>query len=374
MFILRRKLKMNGKIKLMQPNVGDEELRLVEQVIKSGNLVEGKMVEEFERTVCEFTGAKYAIACTSATTGLELALRTLDIGKGDEVIIPDFTHPATALVVQTVGATPILVDVDLESYNTNAEYIRKAVTKRTKAIIPVSIFGNPLEMDAIMSIGKKNNIPIIEDAACSLGSEYKSKKVGNLADITVFSFHPRKIFSTGDGGLITTNNRDRAELMMSIKRFGAGEIGGKNTFVRWGTNYRMSDILGAVALGQVRKISQIVEDRIKKAKIYNELLSGVEEVTTPKIEDFSKSNYQTYAILIKNDKRDGMMQEMRGRNIEVQIGTYALHLLPVFMGVKKVGDLRNSLSLSQNLLSLPLHAGLTLEQQKYVVENLRSLL
>ncbi|HEY9582895.1 MAG TPA: DegT/DnrJ/EryC1/StrS family aminotransferase [Candidatus Paceibacterota bacterium] len=365
---------MNGKIKLMQPNVGDEELRLVEQVIKSGNLVEGKMVEEFERTVCEFTGAKYAIACTSATTGLELALRTLDIGKGDEVIIPDFTHPATALVVQTVGATPILVDVDLESYNTNAEYIRKAVTKRTKAIIPVSIFGNPLEMDAIMSIGKKNNIPIIEDAACSLGSEYKSKKVGNLADITVFSFHPRKIFSTGDGGLITTNNRDRAELMMSIKRFGAGEIGGKNTFVRWGTNYRMSDILGAVALGQVRKISQIVEDRIKKAKIYNELLSGVEEVTTPKIEDFSKSNYQTYAILIKNDKRDGMMQEMRGRNIEVQIGTYALHLLPVFMGVKKVGDLRNSLSLSQNLLSLPLHAGLTLEQQKYVVENLRSLL
>ncbi|MEK7535889.1 MAG: DegT/DnrJ/EryC1/StrS family aminotransferase, partial [Patescibacteria group bacterium] len=353
---------MNEKIKLMQPNVGEEELKLVEQVIKSGNLVEGKMVEEFEKTVCEFTGAKYAIACTSATTGLELALRALNVGQGDEVIIPDFTHPATALVVQTVGAKPILVDVDLESYNTDALYIKKAITKNTKAIIPVSIFGNPLDMDSITEIGKENNIPVIEDAACSLGSEYKNKKVGNLADMTVFSFHPRKIFSTGDGGLITTNNKDYFELMISIKRFGAGEVDGKSTFVRWGTNYRMSDILGAVALGQVRKIGQIVEDRIQKALIYNRLLAEVEGTTIPRIENFSKSNYQTYAVFIKNSKRDAVMREMRGKNIEVQIGTYALHLLPVFKKVAKSGDLRNSLSLSQNLLALPLHAGLTEEQ------------
>ena len=358
----------------MHPNIGDEELRLVEEVMRSGNLAEGKMVKEFEDAVCSYTGAKYAIACTSATTGLELALRALGIGKGDEVIVPDFTHPATAFVVQTLGAKPILIDVDLESYNTSAKYIRDAITKKTKAIIPVSIFGNPLDMDSIMEIGRKNNIAVIEDAACSLGSQYKRKKIGNLADMTVFSFHPRKIFTTGDGGLITTNNKDYYELMLSMKRFGAGTVDGKNTFVRWGTNYRMSDILGAVALAQVKKIDQIVNARIKGAKIYDQLLENVEGIIRPSIEANSKSNYQTYAVFIKNNKRDLVLQEMRNRNIEVQIGTYALNSLPAFKKVARVGDLKNSLSLSENLLALPLHAKLTKKDQIRVVENLKSLL
>jgi perosamine synthetase len=366
--------KMANKIKLMHPNVGDEELRLVEQVIKSGNLAEGKMVREFEDTVCKFTGAKYAIACTSATTGLELALRALGVGKGDEIIVPDFTHPATALVVETLGAKPILVDVDLKSYNTNAEYIKEAITKNTKAIIPVSIFGNPLDMDLIMDISKKYNISVIEDAACSLGSEYKGRRVGNLADITVFSFHPRKIFATGDGGLITTNNKDYHKLMVSMKRFGTDTARGKTTFVRWGTNYRMSDILGAVALAQVRRIEQIVNIRKEKAEIYNQLLKEVEEVVVPEIETHSMSNFQTYSIFIKNSKRDYILQKMRNRDIEVQIGTCALHSLPVFKETQRVGNLKNSLLLSENLLALPLHAKLSKKEQVYIVENLRRLL
>lgn len=358
----------------MKPNVGDLELKLVKEVIKSGNLVEGKMVREFEDTVKSFIGVEYAIACTSATTGLELTLRALKIGVGDEVIVPDFTHPASALVVQTVGASPIIIDVDIESYNTTASMIEEAITENTKAIMPVSIFGNPLDMDPIMVLGDKYGIPIVEDAACSLGSIYKGKKVGAMADMTVFSFHPRKVFTTGDGGLIVTNNEDYANLIVSMKKFGVGVLNGKSTFVRWGTNYRMSDILGAVALAQSKRIEQIVKSRIQKAKIYNNLLNSIDEIVVPKIEEHSTSNFQTYAILLKTDNRDLLLNEMRKRGIEVQIGTYALHLLPVFYGITKFGNMKNSELLYNNLLALPIHASLTENEQHRVVDCIKELL
>jgi len=364
------------KIHLMKPNVGKEELDLVKKVFESGWFVEGTMVREFEQTVADYVGVKHAIACTSATTGLELALRALNIGKGDEVIIPDFTHPATALVVQTVGANPVLVDVDIHTYNTNVDYIKKAITKKTKAIMPVSIFGNPLNIDPIMDLGKHYGIPVIEDVACSLGSEYKSRKVGSTADISVFSFHPRKIFTTGDGGLIVTNNQKYAELMVSMKKFGSGITSdGKPGFVRWGTNYRMSDILGAVALGQVRRIKEIVDDRIEKVRIYNKLLENVDCIRIPEIKSYAKSNYQTYAVYIEKEGiRDKVIQEMKKRNIQTQIGTYALHTLPVFTDIKIVGNLENSYKLYRNLLALPLHYDLTIDDQERVVYELRQLL
>lgn len=362
------------KIQLMKPNVGKEELALITQVIKSGSLVEGSMVKEFERTVAEYIGIDHAIACTSATTGLELSLRTLNIGPGDEVIIPDFTHPATALVVKTLGAEPVLADVDLSSYNITPQIIEAAITKKTKAIMPVSIFGNPLDMDPIMELCHKYGIPCIEDAACSLGSTYKNKKIGSLADITVFSFHPRKIFTTGDGGLIVTNYEKYAELMLSMKKFGSGFKDNKLTFVRWGTNYRMSEVLGAIALAQVRKIKDVVESRIEKAKLYNRLLKDNANIVIPEIEQDSISNYQTYAIYIKKDKRDFLLKEMRNIGIEVQIGTYALHLLPAFEDVKKVGTLSNSLLLHKNLLALPLHSSLSDKDQRYIVKCINNLI
>ena len=364
-----------NKIKLMHPNVGKEELELVKQVFESGWLVEGPMVKKFENTVKDYLNVEYAIACTSATTGLELALRVIGIKKGDEVIIPDFTHPATSLVIQTLGAKPVLVDVDIFSYNNTAQLIEEAITSKTKAIMPVSIFGNPLDLEPIMELGEKHEIPVIEDAACSLGAEHKGQKVGSIADISVFSFHPRKVFTTGDGGLIVTNDQKYAELMVSMKKFGSGFApDGKPGFIRWGTNYRMSDILGAVALGQVRKIDKIVNDRIEKAMIYNELLKDVEEIRIPTITEDSKSNYQTYAVYIKKGDRNSILEEMRKRNIEVQIGTYALHTQPFFNNLKKVGTLENSFKLYKNLLTLPLHSELSKDDQILVVDTLKELL
>lgn len=362
------------KIRLMYPNVGEDALDLVREVIDSGHLVEGPKVREFEDTVKNYAGADFAIACTSATTGLELALRALDVGPGDEVVVPDFTHPATALVVQTLGAEPILVDVDLRSYNTTAALIHKALTSKTKAIIPVSIFGNPLEMDPIQNLADENGIKVIEDAACSLGSEYRGRKIGSLTDITVFSFHPRKVFATGDGGLILTSNEEYASRMISMKKFGVGMHNGKAAFVSWGTNYRMSDVLGAVALSQVRRLDEIVRTRIEKAAVYDELFAEYDEIIPPAIESGNRSNYQTYSVFIKSADRDKVLRQMRERGIEVQIGTYALHTLPVFETLKRADYLENSLSLSKNLLALPLHAKLTRDDQVRVVDNLKDVL
>jgi len=364
------------KIQLMKPNVGNDEIELVKQVIESGYLVEGPMVREFEQTVADFTGAKHAIACTSATTGLEMALRALGVGKGDEVIVPDFTHPATALVVMTVGAEPVLVDVELDTRNTNAGMMEEAVTERTKAAIPVSIFGHPLDIDPINELGDSKDIAIIDDAACTLGARYKGKNVGSLTDFTVFSFHPRKVFTTGDGGLVTTDKEEWASHMKSMKVFGSGKTKeGKPGFVRWGTNYRMSNIHGAVVLGQVRRLEEIVDDRREKARIYDELLGSVPGVTIPGEKPYARTNYQTYAVYLEKDGvRDGIIQEMRNRNIQTQIGTYALHTQPVFAKVKRVGSLENSFKLFRNLLALPLHYQLTLEDQERVVRELRNVL
>ena len=359
-------------IYLMRPNVGKEELALVKQVIKSGQLTEGPVTNKLEQLTAHYIGSKHAIVCSSATTGLELALRALRIGKGDEVILPDFTHPATALAVMTVGATPVLTDVNLDTCTVDAERIESAITAKTKAVIPVSIFGIPLDMDPIARLQQKYNIFIIEDAACSLGSEYKGKKVGALADISVFSFHPRKIFSTGDGGLITTNDDQWMLHIRSMKSFGGSKTKeGIVEFIQWGSNYRMSEILSAVALGQIRRIDTILQDRISKAHIYDRLLSGMEEIYIPGIHDDSKRNFQTYVIYLKHaNMRNRIIEEMRSKNIQTQIGTYSLHIQPFFMHLKKSGSLENSLKLYNQLLALPLHHQLKIRDQKKVINEL----
>ena len=358
-------------IGLMKPNIGNHELELVKEVIESGYLVEGPMVREFEQTVADYIGVKHAIACTSWTTGAEMVFRAIGLEDGDEVICPDFTHPATALAVITAGGTPVLVDVDLESRNTTAEIISEAITEKTKAVQPVSIFGNPIDIDPINELAKKHNLIVIDDAACSFGSYYKGKPVGGLTDFTIFSFHPRKVFTCGDGGLITTDNDAWATKIRSMKVFGAED--GK--FKNWGTNQRMSDIHGAVLLGQIRRIKEIINDRIAKVKIYNELLSDIKGIQIPKIKPDVISNYQTYAVFLdKDDIRDKVIEEMGKRKIQTQIGTNALHVTPYFNDTIKIGDLNNSYRLFKNLLALPLHFALTPLDQKFIVNSLEEIL
>ena len=363
-------------IQLQKPNIGNDELELVKQVIESGYLVEGPMVREFESFCEDFLNVKHAISCTSWTSGAELVFRAIGLKKKDEVICSDFSHPATALAVITAGGTPVFVDVDLESRNSTIDNILPAISSNTKVIQPVSIFGNPVDIDPINDVAKDKDLLVVDDAACTLGSYHKDKAVGGLTDFTIFSFHPRKVFTCGDGGLITTNHDSLAKAIRSMKVFGAED--GK--FSNWGTNQRMSNVHGALLLGQVRRINEIVSSRRERAKIYDTLLEGVDGLQRPQIAHYSKSNYQTYAVLLdfydykKEDMRKIIMEKMREKNIQTQIGTYSISGTPFLQKYKVVGDLANSKRLESSLLSLPLHHDLTREDQERVVMELENII
>lgn len=300
-----------------------------------------------------------------------MLLQVLGICSGDEVIVPDFTHPATGDCVCQVGASPILVDVDLESYNITAEAIEDAITERTKCIIPVSWGGNPLDPE-IYKLGEEHNIPILEDAACSVGAMIGDKKVGSLADMSVFSFHPRKVMTTGEGGMLTTDSDEFAEKAQSLKKFGVNREG---RFVYHGTNYKMSNIVAAIGLEQLKKLDKILEDRIEKAKRYTELLEGLDHIRPPVVKPNVRHTFQSYCIYVEREGwRDKLRHDLLKKGIETQIGTYALHLEPSYADVKRNGNLKNSEKLYENLLTLPLHHELSFEEQEYIAKSISKFL
>jgi len=367
------------KIPLIKPFVNQDIKDRVSAVLDSGYLTEGPVTKEFEQKFSEYIGCKHSIAVTSCTTGLELALRALNIGEGDEVIVPDYTYPATASVVPIVGAKAVIVDVNKETMLIDYDAIEKAITPKTKAIIPVSAFGNPLDYERLNKIKEKYGLFIIEDAAPSVGAEYNNIKVGNLADITVFSFHPRKFITTGEGGMITTNNDDWAEWMTSYKHFGMDMSGNSREgihFERIGTNYKMSNILAAVGLGQMAVIDDLLDRRRSLAKNYNKLLSDLQKVKLPEVTRLGEHSFQSYCIYV--DNRDEIMKIMRSQDIEVQIGTYSLHMHKAFNSnadkVEIIGDMENSKWCYEHTLTLPLYNDLTFELQEHIINRLKSLL
>ena len=365
------------KIPLIRPYITDEVKARVCEVLDSGYLTEGPVTREFEEMFQEYLGCAHAIAVSSCTTGLEMALRALQIGPGDEVIIPDYTYPATADVAAIVGAKIVLVDVNPDSMLIDYDRVEEAVTENTKAVIPVSIFGNPLDYDRLHAIKEKYGVFIIEDAACSIGAEYAGIKVGNQADISVFSLHPRKFITTGEGGIVTTNNPEWADWMRSYKHFGMGVHDSRLTtsFERIGTNYKLSDVLAAVGLVQMQHIDELLQRRIDLAHNYRQLLQGQPHIKIPATTPNSKHSYQSFCILLEN--RDQIMQQMRARDVEVQIGTYALHRHSAFAPssyCRVHGQMSGSGYTFEHCLTLPLYHELSYEQQHTICTILVSLL
>jgi dTDP-4-amino-4,6-dideoxygalactose transaminase len=365
------------KIPLIKPYIDENIKNKVIEVLNSGYLTEGPVTKEFENIFKKFIDSKYAIAVTSCTTGLEIALRTMGIGEGDEVIVPDYTYPATAAVVNIVGATAVIVDVDKNSMLIDYDEIEKAVTPKTRAIIPVSIFGSPLNYTALNEIKKKHNLFIIEDSACSIGAEYENSKVGTLADISVFSLHPRKFITTGEGGMITTDNDEWANWMNSYKHFGMGKSNDRESisFDIIGTNYKLSNVLSAIGLEQMKIIDTLLSRRITLAQNYDRLLQNNKSVKTPAKSGNVKHSYQSYCVFVK--QKDKVLNEMRARDIEVQIGSYSLHTHPAFNNNKLVhltGNFNNSKHVFEHCLALPLYHDLTFDNQEYIVENITEIL
>ena len=366
------------KIPLIKPYITEEIKEKVSEVLESRYLTEGNITKDFEDAFRNYIGSKHAIAVTSCTAGLEIALRCLNIGPGDEVIVPDYTYPATAAVAPIVGATSVIVDIDKSSMLIDYDAIEDSITKKTKAIIPVSIFGNPLDYNRLNQIKEKYNVYIIEDAACSIGAEFCNQKVGNHADISVFSLHPRKFITTGEGGMITTNNKPWADWLNSYKHFGMVMNNSKRTDIKFeiiGSNYKLSNILAAIGQVQMKYINELLQKRIELATNYIELLENNPNVRIPKTVIKGKHSYQSFCIFIEN--RDEIIEKMRDKGIEVQIGTYALHEHNAFQSNELV-ELRTpferSKYASEHCLTLPLFHELTEKMQELIVETLNKLL
>ncbi len=365
------------KIPLIKPFINGDIKKKVLEVLEGGFLTEGAVTKKFEDVFANYVQAKNAIAVTSCTTGLEIALRALSIGPGDEVIVPDYTYPATATVVTIVGAHCVIVDVDATNMLINYDAIETAITPKTKAIIPVSLFGNPLDYNRLNHIKEKYNLFIIEDAACSLGAEYKGKKVGSFADISVFSLHPRKFITTGEGGMITTENNDWADWLNSYKHFGMAMKNASREGTQFdmvGTNYKLSNVLSAIGLGQMEHIDDLLTRRKLLAGRYNDLLAEFVKISFPKIVHEGMHSFQSYCIL--TPMRDKIMNTLRPQGIEVQIGTYALHLHPAFQDKRYftlAGDMKGSTTSLNNCLTLPLFHDLSEMEQDYVVKKVTEL-
>jgi perosamine synthetase len=361
------------RIWLSRPQAGEAELDEIRAVLDSGILTQGPKVVEFERLVAELVGVPHAFATTSATTALHLALVAAGIGPGDEVLVPDFTFPATANVVVQQGAVPVLVDVGLDTFAIDVVDLERRLTQRTRAIMPVHPFGLPADMTSIMRIADAHGLAVIEDAACALGAAHGGRQVGGIGLAGCFSFHPRKSITTGEGGMITTFDARLAERIGLLRSHGGVRAQGRFTFEEAGFNYRMSDILAAVGVAQVRRLDAFLAARRRVAARYDERLAGRDEVRTPRVPDGSTHTYQSYVLLLDpHVRRDDVIDALRADGIETTIGTYALHAQPFFRRTYglRPGDRPQSLAAFERGLALPLHGGMSESDVDLVVERL----
>ena len=361
------------KLRLNIPYTDDEELKEIQKVLATGYLTQGPKVVEFERLVADFIGCKFAFATSSCTTALHLSLVALNIGHGDEVLVADFTFPATANVVVQQGATPVLVDIDLDTYTINVCDLKEKITKRTKAIIPVHTFGCSADMATIMQIANDKGLAVIEDAACAIGTTYNNLHCGNIGTLGCFSFHPRKVITTGEGGMITTNDDELAERIQLLRNHGGVRIGKVYQYEAAGFNYRLSDIQGAMGVAQMGKLNSLIERKRELAAQLIENLAEIEGIKTPTEPTWGGHIYQSFVILVDDHiNRDQLILELQKRGIETTLGTYALHAQPFFQrsfGYRN-GDFPNSYKAFSKTITLPLYPQMTIEDVDYIVENL----
>ena len=350
-------------IPIAKPLLGEEEKFAVAKVLESGMLASGPKTEEFEKKFAEYVGTKYAVATTSGTTALHLGLLTLGVKEGDEVIVPAFSFIATANSPLFCQATPVFCDVDARIFNIDPEKIKKLVTNKTKAIMPVHLYGQAAEMESILEISEKLGINIIGDACQAHGASYNGKMVGSFGDLECFSFYPTKNMTTGEGGMITTNNEEIAEKAISLRNHGREKTKWGYEHGCLGYNYRTTDIAAAIGIEQLKKLPKFNEIRRKNAKFFNEHLKNME---TPYELPNAKHVYHQYTIKSKN--RDALIQNLK--NNEIGFGIYYPKPLHFYNHLKKYAhnDLKNSESLVNEVLSLPVHPDLTQKDLEKIVK------
>lgn len=363
------------KIRVAEPNIIEEDAQAVYNAVKEECLSgSGPYNKQFEEKFAKFIGTKYAVTVNSGTAALHLALEALEIRDGDEVITTPFTFAATSNVIVLQNAKPIFSDIEPETFNLDPSKIEKSITSRTKAIMPIHYAGQPAEMDEINEIAQKHSLHVIEDAAPAVGATYKGKRAGTLGDIAGFSFFPDKNMTTGEGGMIVTNNSELAEKCQIMKKNGASKRY-YNIFMGW--NFKMPDINAALGISQLKRIESIIERKISCAKNYDVLLSSIKEITTPIVRDYNKSTYMLYSILTENETiREKIRIGLENEGIETRINFPSMHLQPVY--VEKYGDTKGefpvSEDMSKRILGLPIFINMTQTEQELVTNTIKKIL
>ena len=358
-------------IQLAKPYFDGRELENVKACLDSGYVSEGPMAAKFSGQVKELVGSKFAIPVTSCTAALWLSLKALHVGPGDDVVVPAYTYPATANVVEDLGANVVFCDVDELTYNARFDQIVDAVTPHTKAVIPVHLFGlMSTEMARLKDFCEENEIFIIEDAACSMGAKFKGMNAGTVGDIGCYAFHARKVVTTGEGGMCVTDNPVLDERLRLLKRFGWD---GKRDFMLPGLNFKMADILAAVGSAQMDKVGQIIEGRRGVAKYYSKVLKDMDNVMVPFEPDGAYHLYQAYVCQLDEDvNRDKVIEMMRSRGVECQVGTYNVAGTTAFKDV--VAEVPVSERLFRQSLALPCWYGLKKTELELVVKSLKEVI
>ncbi len=386
------------KIPISRTELTQEEFEIIKKPIESGWVVQGQFVKDFENKFSKFTEAKHSIAVTSCTSALHLSLAALGFKAGDEAIVPAFTWISTANIIEHLGGKVIFCDIDPETFNIDISQIESKITPKTKAILPVHLFGLAADMDSILNLAKKYNLWIVEDAACGFGSKYKEKHVGTIGDTGCFSFHPRKAITTGEGGMITTNDDALAKKLRSMRDHGADlsdfqrHHGAKPYFLSEypfaGYNYRLTDIQASIGSTQMDRANGIVSERKKIANIYNNKLSDLDFFQLPyKNNNFSHS-FQSYPCLfdykeisLKNiekikNRRNDFMDFLQNKGVSTRPATHAVHMLSYYKEKYHLEsqDYPNAYIANEASISFPLFNGLLTEEQEYVIDAIKEFI
>jgi len=390
-------------VPITKPSLTEEEARAPFDSIKSGWVTQGPKVAEFEKAVASYVGAKHGIATTSCTTGLHLAMAAIGIGPGDEVICPSFTFIASANAILYTGASVVFCEVDPRTFNIDPADVEKRITKKTKAIMPVDQIGLACDIDAINAIAKKHGIKVVEDAAPAIGETYypaasasrgadrrtdrseddKGRKVGSNAHQTVFSFHPRKVITTGEGGMITTDDDELADRARKLRAHGmsVSDLDRHKSdrviieeYPVLGFNYRMTDIQASIGLVQLRRLDELLRLRRARAERYNAELPAIKGLEIPYVPDYAEHTYQSYCLRLTKDcklDREDLMTNLLRRGIATRRGVMASHLEKTYTDRNGTVSLPITEAATASTMLIPLYATMTDEEQSWVIDSLR---